>query len=170
MQLCWDGHRVYLNKGGEKTVQCCSSKCAPCTLVCFCPLLPSGLERRGLQSLERSLQALPRTNPPCQALGMCFLSLPWCRDVGTPRNTWMSGMPGASGPWLLVCCSISSLVSSLQEKESALLWGGQQHRHLAFMCNFNLKSEKPSSVRGSLALIPPRQPPARGLWGASQAS
>jgi len=103
------------------------------------------------------------------ALGGWFLSPLRSGDLGIPHSGQVSGMLSASGPRLLACCLISSSVSPLQEKEAALLRGAQQHRHLAFMCNFNLKrSEEPSSVMGFQALSPPRHPQTRGMTRASR--
>lgn len=102
---------------------------------------------------------------------VCFLSPPQSGDLGTPPGSGrLSGTLAASAPWLLPRCLISSSISPLQEEEAALLGRPQQHRHLAFMCNFDLKrSEEPSSVRGSQVLSPPSgHPPARGVIRASR--
>lgn len=101
-----------------------------------------------------------------RGLGGCFLSPLQSRDLGTPLQ--QVGARGAGCLWGTAPCLISSSVSPLQEKEAALLGGAQQHRHLAFMCNFDLKrSEEPSSVRGSQVLNAPGHLPAWGPWGVT---
>lgn len=52
----------------------------------------------------------------------------------------------------IVCCLlvvklVSSSVSSPQEEEAALLRRSQQHRHLAFVDDFNLTTKKTETVR-----------------------
>lgn len=76
------------------------------------------------------------------------------RRVGMRRDEGLqpTGCPGclaASGLQLFAPALVSSSVSPLQEKEAALLGRAQQHWHLAFMCNFDLKINRCSSASGS---------------------